>query len=182
MVISVSSFAATGQSKGAEAAGPPVAPPAAKAEATFDITEFRRSRDEGAAADRDREGACTRSSVRIAPSRPWKQAADALEKAYKDAGYSAVFVDIPEQQVADGLVRLKVTEGKLESVHVRGERYYSRRQILAALPALEQGQLTVVSGASEGADGIERAGPRSGGDSGAQGGLGARLRRTSTSM
>ncbi len=69
-----------------------------------------------------------------------KQAADALEKAYKDAGYQTVYVDIPEQQVADGIVRLKVTEGHLEAVHVRGERYFSRRQILAALPALQAGQ------------------------------------------
>jgi len=69
-----------------------------------------------------------------------KQAADALEKAYKAAGYGAIYVDIPEQEVANGLVRLKVTEGKLEAVHVRGERYFSDRQILAALPALEIGK------------------------------------------
>jgi hemolysin activation/secretion protein len=69
-----------------------------------------------------------------------KQAADALEKAYKDAGYGAIYVDIPEQEVADGLVRLKVTEGKLEQVHVRGDRYFSNRQILASLPALEVGK------------------------------------------
>ena len=69
-----------------------------------------------------------------------KQAADALEKAYKDAGFGAVYVDIPEQEVNDGIVRLKVTEGRLEHVHVRGERYYSRRQILAALPVLQPGE------------------------------------------
>jgi hemolysin activation/secretion protein len=69
-----------------------------------------------------------------------KQAADALEKAYKAAGYGAIYVDIPEQEVANGIVRLKVTEGKLEQVHVRGERYFSGRQILAALPALEIGK------------------------------------------
>jgi hemolysin activation/secretion protein len=65
-----------------------------------------------------------------------KQAADALEKAYKDSGYGTVFVDIPEQDVNDGLVRLKVTEGKLERVHVRGDRYFSNRKIRAALPEL----------------------------------------------
>jgi len=69
-----------------------------------------------------------------------KQAADALEKAYKAAGYGAIYVDIPEQEVANGIVRLKVTEGKLEKLHVRGERYFSGRQILAALPALEIGK------------------------------------------
>lgn len=69
-----------------------------------------------------------------------KQAADALEAAYKAAGFGAIYVDIPEQEVADGIVRLKVTEGKLEQVHVRGERYFSDRQIRAALPALEIGK------------------------------------------
>ncbi len=69
-----------------------------------------------------------------------KQAADALEKAYKAAGYGAIYVDIPEQEVADGIVRLKVTEGKLQEVHVRGERYFSDRQILAGLPALKVGE------------------------------------------
>ena len=69
-----------------------------------------------------------------------KQAVDALEKAYKAAGYGAVYVDIPEQEVANGIVRLKVTEGKVEQLHVRGERYFSGRQILAALPTLEIGK------------------------------------------
>jgi hemolysin activation/secretion protein len=69
-----------------------------------------------------------------------KQAADALEKAYKSAGYSTVFVDVPEQKVTDGVVRLKVTEGRLERVQVRGERYFSGGQILAELPSLQVGQ------------------------------------------
>jgi hemolysin activation/secretion protein len=69
-----------------------------------------------------------------------RKAADALEKAYKDAGYGTVFVDIPEQTVEEGIVRLKVTEGSLDRVRVRGARYFSGRQILDALPALEAGQ------------------------------------------
>lgn len=111
---------------------------AAKTEATFDIVEFR------VLGTHILPRPAIEKAVYpfLGPKRTIdtvKQAADALEKAYKDAGYGAVFVDIPEQEVADGLVRLKVTEGKLESVHVRGERYYSRRQILAALPALAPG-------------------------------------------
>ena len=69
-----------------------------------------------------------------------KKASEMLEKAYKDAGYGTVFVDIPEQTVDDGIVRLKVTEGTLERVRVRGERYFSGRQIRASLPALVPGQ------------------------------------------
>jgi hemolysin activation/secretion protein len=110
----------------------------AKPDATFDIDEFRVLGT----------SALPQTSIEravypfLGPNRgieTVKQAADALEKAYKDAGYGAVYVDIPEQEVSEGVVRLKVTEGKLEAVHVRGERYYSRRQILAALPALQTG-------------------------------------------
>jgi len=68
-----------------------------------------------------------------------KKAVEALEKAYKDAGYGTVYVDIPEQTVDEGVVRLKVTEGTLEHVRVHGARYFSDRQILAALPALVPG-------------------------------------------
>jgi hemolysin activation/secretion protein len=49
-------------------------------------------------------------------------------------------VDIPEQTVDEGVVRLKVTEGTIERVHVKGERYFSGRQIRAALPALAVGE------------------------------------------
>src|SRR5262245_32483513 len=65
----------------------------------------------------------------------------ALEDSYGNAGYMTVFVDIPEQTVDLGIVRLQVTEGKLDRVRVSGARYFSNRQILAALPALEQGQV-----------------------------------------
>ncbi|MDE2306031.1 MAG: ShlB/FhaC/HecB family hemolysin secretion/activation protein [Gammaproteobacteria bacterium] len=69
-----------------------------------------------------------------------KQAATALEKAYKDAGFGAVYVDIPVQTVRAGVVRLRVTEGRIDRVHVRGDRYFSDRQIRAALPAVQAGQ------------------------------------------
>jgi hemolysin activation/secretion protein len=63
----------------------------------------------------------------------------ALEKAYHDTGYQTVFVDIPEQDVGDAIVRLHVTEGKLHEVSIGGARYFSERKILAALPAAKAG-------------------------------------------
>ena len=74
-----------------------------------------------------------------------KQAAAALDKAYKSAGYGAVYVDIPPQQVANGVVRLRVTEGQVESVNVHGARYFSDRAIRAALPALNTGQTPLLT-------------------------------------
>jgi hemolysin activation/secretion protein len=63
----------------------------------------------------------------------------ALEKTYHDRGFRTVFVDIPEQDVADHIVRLNVTEGRLHEVHVLGARHFSERKILSALPAATVG-------------------------------------------
>lgn len=65
-----------------------------------------------------------------------------LEQAYREAGYPTVLVDIPPQDVGDdGVVRLKVTEGRLDRVRVTGARYYSNRKILAALPSVDSGNV-----------------------------------------
>jgi hemolysin activation/secretion protein len=64
-----------------------------------------------------------------------ERARAALEARYHDRGYGTVFVDIPEQDVSEGVVRLKVSEGVLEHSRVTGARYFSGRKIHAALPA-----------------------------------------------
>jgi hemolysin activation/secretion protein len=64
-----------------------------------------------------------------------------LEALYRDRGYGTVFIDVPEQDVVDGLVRLQVTEGRLESVKVSGPRYFSAGRIRGSLPALQAGEV-----------------------------------------
>lgn len=70
-----------------------------------------------------------------------EQARAALEKAYQGAGYLTVLVDIPEQDVKDGVVTLRVTEGSVEKLRVTGNRYYSRGAIRAAVPELAPGSV-----------------------------------------
>ena len=65
----------------------------------------------------------------------------ALEKAYQGAGYLTVFVDIPDQRVEDGIVRLQVTEGRVDRLAVTGSRYYAQGRIRAATPELAEGQV-----------------------------------------
>jgi hemolysin activation/secretion protein len=65
----------------------------------------------------------------------------ALEAAYHDAGFGTVFVDIPEQDVSQGIVRLRITEGRVDRVHVSGIRYFSARKMLAELPAVKPGEV-----------------------------------------
>jgi hemolysin activation/secretion protein len=67
-------------------------------------------------------------------------ARQALESAYRTAGFATAYVDIPEQDVERGIVRLRVTEGKLDRVRVTGARYVSGRRILAAVPAASAGE------------------------------------------
>lgn len=67
-------------------------------------------------------------------------ARSALEAAYRDAGYGTTFVDIPEQDTAEGVVRLNVTEGRLGRVRVTGSRYYANRRILESLPSVRRGE------------------------------------------
>jgi hemolysin activation/secretion protein len=120
----------------ADDAPPAAAPPAA--EAHFDVHEYRVLGN-SKLSNRDIERVLypllgehkTLADVEVART--------ALEKAYHDAGYQTVFVDIPEQDVGEAIVRLRVTEGRLHEVSIGGARYFSERKILAALPAAKPG-------------------------------------------
>jgi hemolysin activation/secretion protein len=65
----------------------------------------------------------------------------ALEAAYARQGYPTVSVEIPLQQVSDGVVVLKVTERRIGRLRVRGSRYYSLDAIKGAAPALAEGKV-----------------------------------------
>src|SRR5262245_40439082 len=70
-----------------------------------------------------------------------EEARQKLEALYRDSGYGAVYVDIPEQGVESGIVRLRATEGRLDRVRVTGSRYFSNGRILEELPALRPGEV-----------------------------------------
>jgi hemolysin activation/secretion protein len=65
----------------------------------------------------------------------------ALEKAYSDRGYQSVSVSIPPQRVRDGVVVLKVTEGKVGRLRVRGSRWFALSDIKALAPSVAEGQV-----------------------------------------
>jgi hemolysin activation/secretion protein len=70
-----------------------------------------------------------------------EQARAAVEQAYRDAGYATVYVDIPEQDVAGGIVRLQVTEGRVGSFRITGSRYFSNGWIRDQVPEVEPGKV-----------------------------------------
>ncbi len=82
----------------------------------------------------------------------------ALEELYRAQGYQTVSVDIPEQDVKNGVVYLQVVEGKVSRLKVKDARYFAMGKIKAGVPELAEGnvphfptmqkQLTELSGQS----------------------------------
>lgn len=65
----------------------------------------------------------------------------ALEAVYQQAGYLTVLVDIPEQRIDEGVVRLSVLEGKVGTLVVAGSRYHSQGSIRKTVAALKEGSV-----------------------------------------
>ena len=73
------------------------------------------------------------------------QAQKQLETLYHERGFGSVFVDIPEQDVNNDVVVLKVTEGKVGQLRVTGSRYFSLGRIKGKVPSLATGQVPNLS-------------------------------------
>lgn len=59
-----------------------------------------------------------------------------LTIAYRVRGFSTVALSLPQQQLTNGIVTVKVTEGRLVDVKVSGNRFFSTRNVLRTLPSL----------------------------------------------
>jgi hemolysin activation/secretion protein len=70
-----------------------------------------------------------------------EKARSALEQAYRNKGYQTVIVDIPEQNVENGVVTLQVVEGKVSRLRVTDSRYFSLGKIKAGVPELAEGKV-----------------------------------------
>ncbi len=65
-----------------------------------------------------------------------RQAAQAVQALYGQAGYAAVVVYLPPQPVADGVVTLNVVEGRIARIDVQGAQRLSAARVRATLPSL----------------------------------------------
>lgn len=68
-----------------------------------------------------------------------EKARGALEKAYHQRGYQAVAVEVPPQDVAEGVVFLRVTENRVGRLRVHGTRFFAPSTIKARAPELAEG-------------------------------------------
>lgn len=70
-----------------------------------------------------------------------EKARAALEKLYLDKGYQTVSVAIPPQTVREGVVVLKVAEGTVGRLRVRGAHWFSPRDVKRQAPSVAQGRV-----------------------------------------
>lgn len=68
-------------------------------------------------------------------------ALEAIEELYAQRGYSAVHVLLPEQELEAGTVRFQVIESRFGKVEVKNNKFFSRANVLYALPAVREGGL-----------------------------------------
>lgn len=68
------------------------------------------------------------------------RAIQALTLRYRERGFSAVHVALPEQESRNGVIELRVTEGRISSISIAGnDAWFSDENILASLPVLKKG-------------------------------------------
>lgn len=68
------------------------------------------------------------------------RAVEALEGAYRERGYSAVQVQLPEQELERGVVRLSVLQTPLGKVAISGNVHVDEANVRRALPSLRAGE------------------------------------------
>ncbi|AVR97959.1 ShlB/FhaC/HecB family hemolysin secretion/activation protein [Pseudoduganella armeniaca] len=78
-----------------------------------------------------------------------QRALEALEAAYRAAGYTVVTVELPEQELERGIVHLRVVQAKIGRVAVRGNRHFDEANVRRSLPGLREGETPNVSAISD---------------------------------
>ena len=69
-----------------------------------------------------------------------QRALEVVERSYSDAGYNAVQVALPEQELERGEVRFQITEAKIGRVVVEGNKFFDEDNIRASVPSLVPGR------------------------------------------
>lgn len=64
-----------------------------------------------------------------------------LQSAYQERGYVTVKAWLPQQRLTNAEVKIKVTEGRLADIQVKGNKYFSTPNVLRSLPSLHTNML-----------------------------------------
>jgi len=66
-----------------------------------------------------------------------RDALGAVQLAYRQHGFVTITPTLPPQKLTNGIVSLRIVEGKLARIKVTGNRYFSTENVLHALPGLQ---------------------------------------------
>lgn len=69
-----------------------------------------------------------------------QRALEAVERAYSEAGWSAVQVVLPEQELERGEIRFQVIEARVARILVEGNKFFDDANIRASVPSLAPGK------------------------------------------
>lgn len=69
-----------------------------------------------------------------------QRALEVVERSYSDAGWSAVQVVLPEQELARGEIRFQIIEAKIGRVIVEGNKFFDEANVRASAPSLAPGK------------------------------------------
>lgn len=78
-----------------------------------------------------------------------QKALEAIEGLYRNRGYSAVEVFLPEQDISTGTIEIRIVEAKINKVIIGGNNHFREQNILASLPELSPGKTPNVRRLSE---------------------------------
>jgi hemolysin activation/secretion protein len=67
-------------------------------------------------------------------------AVDALQTAYRDRGFSLVKVQLPEQELNQGVIQLNVRQTPISAVRVLGNTVFGEKNIRHSMPGLREGE------------------------------------------
>jgi hemolysin activation/secretion protein len=59
-----------------------------------------------------------------------------LQLLYRNFGFPTIYVSLPQQKITNGVVHVDVVEGRLSSIKIEGNRWFSVPNVLRALPGL----------------------------------------------
>ena len=59
-----------------------------------------------------------------------------LQLRYHELGFPTISVTLPPQKLTNGVVKVKIVEGRLDQIKITGNKYYSDENIRRALPGL----------------------------------------------
>ena len=65
-----------------------------------------------------------------------REAVGAAQLVYGELGFATVGVTLPQQKLTNGIVILKVVEGRLANIRVQGNHYFSSNNVRRSLPGL----------------------------------------------